>query len=34
MVRGEDGVEAVRIAQAALESIKTRKVIEMAGYKA
>jgi UDP-N-acetylglucosamine 3-dehydrogenase len=32
LVTGEDGVEAVRIAQAALESIKTRKVVEMAGY--
>jgi hypothetical protein len=32
MVRGDYGVEAVRIARAALESIKTRKVVEMAGY--
>jgi UDP-N-acetylglucosamine 3-dehydrogenase len=32
LVTGEDGVEAVRIAQAALESIKTRKVVEMTGY--
>ena len=29
LVTGEDGIEAVRIAQAALESIRTRSVIEM-----
>jgi len=32
MISGKDGVTVVRIAQAALESIKTRKVVEMAGY--
>ena len=29
LVTGEDGVEAVRIAQAALESIKTQMVVKM-----
>jgi UDP-N-acetylglucosamine 3-dehydrogenase len=32
LVTGDDGVEAVKIARAALESIKTRKVVEMAGF--
>jgi UDP-N-acetylglucosamine 3-dehydrogenase len=32
LMTGEDGVEAVRIARAALESIRTRKVVEMAGF--
>jgi len=32
LVGGEDGVEAVRMARAALESIKQRKVIEMGSF--
>lgn len=34
LVGGEDGVEAVRMARAALESIKLRKVIEMEKFEA
>ena len=32
LVTGEDGIEAVRIAQAALESIKMKMVVEMDGF--
>jgi UDP-N-acetylglucosamine 3-dehydrogenase len=31
LVTGEDGIEAIRIAEAALESIKERKVVELDG---
>ena len=32
LVTGDDGVEAIRIATAALSSIKERKLVEMAGF--
>ena len=33
LVSGEDGVEALRVARAALESIRTKRVVEMNNFR-